>query len=85
MRAKLDVKQGEIDQDTAVGFSIGLQTPLREVIVDYDEDIAGNNTVGCGSTTTLEVVYPTRARGLRRPRRDGQLPRDLGSGTRRST
>ena len=48
MRAKLDVEPGEIDQDTAVGFAIGLQTPLREVIVDTDEDIAGNNTVGVG-------------------------------------
>jgi hypothetical protein len=57
MRAKLDVKAGEIDQDTAVGFSIGLQTPLREVIVDYDEDIAGHNTVGAADDT-LEVVFP---------------------------
>ena len=57
MRAKLDVKPGEIDQDTAVGFSIGLQTPLREVIVDYDDDIAGNNTVGAADDE-LEVLYP---------------------------
>ncbi len=57
MRAKLDVKPGEIDQDTAVGFGIGLQTPLREVIVDYDDDIAGNNTVG-SADDELEVLYP---------------------------
>ena len=57
MRAKLDVKAGSIDQDTAVGFSIGLQTPLREVIVDYDDDIAGNNTVG-STDDELEVVFP---------------------------
>jgi Ca-activated chloride channel family protein len=57
MRAKLDVKPGEVDQDTAVGFSIGLQTPLREVIVDTDEDIAGHSTVG-SVDDTLEVLYP---------------------------
>lgn len=57
MRAKLDVEPGEIDQDTAVGFSIGLQTPLREVITDTDEDIAGHNTVGAADDT-LEVLYP---------------------------
>ena len=57
MRAKLDVKPGEVDQDTAVGFSIGLQTPLREVITDTDEDIAGHNTVG-SADDTLEVLYP---------------------------
>ena len=57
MRAKLDVKPGEVDQDTAAGFSIGLQTPLREVIVDYDEDIAGHTTVG-SVDDTLEVLYP---------------------------
>jgi len=57
MRARLDVEPGEIDQDTAVGFSIGLQTPLREVITDTDEDIAGHNTVG-SADDTLEVLYP---------------------------
>ena len=57
VRAKLDVKPGEIDQDTAVGFSIGLQTPLREVITDTDEDIAGHNTVGAADDE-LEVLYP---------------------------
>jgi hypothetical protein len=57
MRAKLDVKPGEVDQDTAVGFSIGLQTPLREVIVDTDEDIAGNSTVGAVDDE-LQVVFP---------------------------
>ena len=41
-------KAGEVDTDTAAGFSIGLQTPLREVITDTDEDIAGNTTVGVG-------------------------------------
>jgi hypothetical protein len=57
MRAKLDVEPGEIDQDVAVGFSIGLQTPLREVIVDTDEDIAGHSTVG-SVDDELEVVFP---------------------------
>ena len=73
MRAKLDVKPGEIDQDTAVGFAIGLQTPLREVIVDYDDDIAGNNTVGVGRRRARGAL-PARARGLGRPRRVGRLP-----------
>ncbi|HET8953015.1 MAG TPA: hypothetical protein VFN44_21000, partial [Solirubrobacteraceae bacterium] len=38
-RAKLDVEPGEVDTDTAAGLAIGLQTPLREVITDTDDDI----------------------------------------------
>jgi len=56
-RAKLDVAEGEVDQDTAVGFSIGLQTALREVITDTDDDLTGNGTVG-DVEDEFNVVYP---------------------------
>jgi hypothetical protein len=57
VRAKLDVTPGEVDTDTAAGFSIGLQTPLREVITQTDDDIAGNSTVG-DVEAEFNVVYP---------------------------
>jgi Ca-activated chloride channel homolog len=40
-------------EDAATGFSVGIQTPLREVdVLDLvDEDIAGNGTVTTGSPT----------------------------------
>jgi hypothetical protein len=57
VRAKLDIEPGEVDTDTAAGFSIGMQTPLREVITDTDEDIAGNSTVG-DAEEDFNVVYP---------------------------
>ena len=56
-RAKLDVDAGEVDQDTAVGFSIGLQTALREVITDTDDDLTGNSTVG-DVEDEFNVVFP---------------------------
>jgi hypothetical protein len=57
VRAKLDVKPGEIDGDIADGFSIGMQTPLREVITDTDEDRTGNSTVG-DVEDQFDVVFP---------------------------
>jgi hypothetical protein len=57
VRAKLDVDPGEVDTDTAAGFSIGLQTPLREVITDTDEDISGNSTVG-SVEDEYNVIFP---------------------------
>jgi Ca-activated chloride channel homolog len=57
LRAKLDVARGEVDTDTAAGFSIGLQTPLREVITDTDEDITGNSTVG-DVEDEFNVIFP---------------------------
>lgn len=57
VRAKLDVAPGEIDTDIAAGFAIGLQTPLREVITDTDEDITGNSTVG-RVEDELNVIFP---------------------------
>lgn len=57
VRAKLDVRAGEVDRDVADGFSIGLQTPLREVITDYDDDLTGNTTVGAVEDE-FNVVYP---------------------------
>jgi len=57
MRAKLDVRAGEVDREVADGFSIGLQTPLREVITDYDDDLTGNTTVG-DVEDEFNVVYP---------------------------
>jgi Ca-activated chloride channel homolog len=57
VRAKLDIDPGEVDTDTAAGFSIGMQTPLREVITETDEDIAGNSTVG-DVEDEYNVVFP---------------------------
>ena len=57
VRAKLDVKPGEVDTETAAGFAIGLQTPLREVITDTDEDITGNSTVG-NVDDDFNVIFP---------------------------
>ena len=55
-RAKLDVEPGEVDTDTAAGLAIGLQTPLREVITDTDDDITGNSTVS-GVDEELNVIF----------------------------
>jgi hypothetical protein len=52
--AQLDAKPGSIDTDTAAGFSVGLQTPLREVITETD---GGGSTVG-SADDRLEVTYP---------------------------
>jgi Ca-activated chloride channel homolog len=57
VRAKLDVKPGEVDGDIADGFSIGMQTPLREVITDTDEDRTGNSTVG-NVEDRFDIVFP---------------------------
>jgi len=57
VRAKLDIDPGEVDTDTAAGFAIGMQTPLREVITETDEDIAGNSTVG-DVEDDYNVVFP---------------------------
>ena len=56
-RAKLDVKPGEVDVDTAAGMSIGLQTPLREVITETDDDLSGNSTVG-SVEDEFDVIFP---------------------------
>jgi hypothetical protein len=49
---QLKGRRGVIE-DAATGFSVGIQTPLREVdVLDLvDEDIAGNGTVTTGSPT----------------------------------
>ena len=52
--AGLDVEAGSIDTDTAAGFAVGLQTPLREVITETDD---GSNTVG-SADDRLEVTFP---------------------------
>jgi Ca-activated chloride channel family protein len=57
VRAKLDVEPGEVDDEVADGFSIGMQTPLREVVIDTDEDRTGNSTVG-NVDDAFDVVYP---------------------------
>jgi Ca-activated chloride channel family protein len=57
VRARLDVEPGAIDPEIADGFSIGMQTPLREVITDTDEDRTGNSTVG-DVEDRFDVVYP---------------------------
>jgi hypothetical protein len=57
VRAKLDIDPGEVDTDTAAGFSIGMQTPLREVITETDEDITGNSTVG-DVEDEFNVIFP---------------------------
>lgn len=45
--------RGNVIEDAATGFSVGIQTPLREVdVLDLvDEDIAGNGTVTTGSSS----------------------------------
>jgi Ca-activated chloride channel homolog len=57
VRARLAGEPGEIDREIADGFSIGMQTPLREVITDTDEDRTGNSTVG-DVEDRFDVVYP---------------------------
>lgn len=52
--AQLDVKAGSIDTDTAAGFAVGLQTPLREVITETD---SGGSTVG-SADDRIEVTFP---------------------------
>jgi Ca-activated chloride channel family protein len=48
---QLDVEEGALDSDIASGFSIGIETPLREVeVLDLvDDDIAGNSSVTAGA------------------------------------
>jgi Ca-activated chloride channel family protein len=53
--AGLDVEAGSIDTDTAAGFSVGLQTPLREVITETE---SGGSTVG-SADERLEITFPT--------------------------
>jgi Ca-activated chloride channel family protein len=55
---ELDVRQGEIDFDTAVGFSIGIATPLRENEVTdlVDRDVTGNTSVSTNLTDRIEFV-----------------------------
>jgi Ca-activated chloride channel family protein len=52
--AGLDVDAGSIDTDTAAGFAVGLQTPLREVITETED---GGSTVG-PPDERLEVTFP---------------------------
>jgi Ca-activated chloride channel homolog len=52
--AQLDVEAGSIDTDTAAGFAVGLQTPLREVITETD---SGGSTVG-SADERIEVTFP---------------------------
>jgi hypothetical protein len=57
--AELDVDAGKYD-DYASGFSLGVQTPLREVDVlgAVDEDITGNSSVTTDFDERLEYVTP---------------------------
>jgi Ca-activated chloride channel homolog len=57
--AQLDVEPGSIDTDTAAGFSVGLQTPLREVITETD---SGGSTVG-SADERIEVTFPAALAG----------------------
>ena len=52
--AQLDVEAGSIDTDTAAGFAVGLQTPLREVITETD---SGGSTVG-SADDRIDVTFP---------------------------
>lgn len=52
--AQLDVEAGSIDTDTAAGFAVGLQTPLREVITTTD---SGGSTVG-PADERIDVTFP---------------------------
>ncbi len=51
--AQLDIEQGALDSDTAAAFSVGIETPLREVeVLDLvDDDISGNSSVTAGANT----------------------------------
>jgi hypothetical protein len=53
--AGLDVAAGSVDTDTAAGFAVGLQTPLREVITETD---SGDSTVG-SADDRIDVTFPT--------------------------
>ena len=56
---QLDVEDGALDSEIASAFSIGIETPLREVeVLDLvDEDIAGNDSVTAGANQDrLEFV-----------------------------
>jgi Ca-activated chloride channel family protein len=72
--AELDVKAGSVDLDTAAGFAVGLQTPLREVVTETDD---GGNTVG-SVDDRIEVTFPpaVAASGAR-----GQSGNYTGPGT----
>jgi hypothetical protein len=59
VKAQLDVEAGSIDTDTAAGFSVGLQTPLREVITETD---GGGSTVG-SADDRIEVTFPAALAG----------------------
>ena len=52
--AQLDVEAGSVDTDTAAGFAVGLQTPLREVITETD---SGTSTVG-SADDRIDVTFP---------------------------
>jgi Ca-activated chloride channel family protein len=54
VEAELDIAAGSVDTDTAAGFSVGLQTPLREVITETDD---GGNTVGAVDDR-VAVTFP---------------------------
>ena len=48
------MKAGSVDHDTAAGLAVGLQTPLREVVVDTDD---GSSTVG-DADDRFDVTFP---------------------------
>jgi hypothetical protein len=49
--AQLDVEEGALDSDIASAFSVGIETPLREVdVLDLvDDDISGNSSITAGA------------------------------------
>lgn len=49
--AQLDIEQGTLDSDIASAFSVGIETPLREVeVLDLvDDDISGNSSITAGA------------------------------------
>ena len=57
--AQLDVEAGSVDTDTAAGFAVGLQTPLREVITETD---SGTSTVG-SADERIDVTFPAALAG----------------------
>ena len=75
--AQLDVEE-ELGSDIASAFSVGIETPLREVeVLDLvDEDIAGNDSLDRRREPGPRGVrVHAGARRLRRARGLGQLPR----------
>ena len=65
--AQLDAQAGSIDTDTAAGFAVGLQTPLREVIT---ETAGGGSTVG-SADDRIEVTFPAALAGSGARERSG--------------